>query len=85
MKISASAIQRYPGSGRLRFQRAQIAEQLKDIDTAITEYKKTIEIEDAYREQFRVMYGDREMFSRLGDEKYETAKRQIKTLSTKTP
>jgi O-antigen ligase len=75
------AVERYPGCGRLRIKLAKIAEQLGKTDTAIEQYKKAIEIEDSFRVQFRIMYPDREIFSRLGEEKYQSAKQRIKFLS----
>lgn len=75
------AVERYPGSGRLRIKLAKIAEQLGKTDIAIENYKKAVEIEDAYRAQFQQMYPGREIFSRLGEEKYKNAKQRIKHLS----
>ncbi len=76
-----SAVERYPTSDRLRFELAEIAEQLDETDIAVAQYEKTVEIEDAYRNQFKIMYPGREIFSRLGEEKYEKAKQRIKYLS----
>ncbi|MFB0525399.1 MAG: O-antigen ligase family protein, partial [Phycisphaerae bacterium] len=76
------ATELYPGSGRLRFKLAKIAEQLGKTDTAIEQYEKTIEIEDKYRRQFQVIYPERkEVVSRLGEEKYKSAKQRIKQLA----
>jgi len=74
------AVELYPGAGRLRIELAEIAENLGKTDFAIAQYKKAIEIEDAYRRQFRIMYPDREIFSRLGEEKYNSAKQRIEQL-----
>ncbi|MCJ7692073.1 MAG: hypothetical protein MUO22_01490, partial [Sedimentisphaerales bacterium] len=63
---------------------AQIAEKLNETDIALAQYKKAIEIEDAYRNQFRIMYPDRKVFSRLGELKYQNAKQKITQLSPKT-
>jgi hypothetical protein len=76
-----SAVERYPTSDRLRFELAEIAEQLDKTNIAIAQYKKAVEIEDAYRNQLKIMYPDREIFSRLGEEKYNNAKQRIKQLS----
>jgi hypothetical protein len=76
-----SAVERYPTSDRLRFELAEIAEQLDKTDIAVAQYEKAVEIEDAYRNQFRIMYPGREIFSRLGEEKYKNAKQRIKYLS----
>jgi len=78
---SLFAVLRYPGSGRLRVQLAQIAEQLGETDTALEQYKKAIDIEDSYRRQFALMYPGRAIFSRLGEEKYQYAKQQIEKIS----
>jgi len=75
------AVERYPGSGRLRIKLAKIAEQLGKTDIAVEQYKKAVEIEDAYRAQFQQMYPGRQIFSRLGEEKYKNAKQKIKNLS----
>ena len=74
------AVARYPGCGRLRVKLAQIAEQLGEIALAIEQYKQAVDIEDSYREQFRIMYPGREIFSRLGQQPYEYAKQRIKVL-----
>lgn len=76
-----SAVERYPTSDRLRFELAEIAEQLNKNNITVAQYEKAVEIEDAYRNQFRIMYPGREIFSRLGEEKYERAKQRIKQLS----
>jgi tetratricopeptide (TPR) repeat protein len=76
-----SAVECYPTSDRLRFELAETAEKLGKTDIAIAQYKKAVEIEDAYRNQFKIMYLGREIFSRLGEEKYEKAKQRIKSLS----
>jgi O-antigen ligase len=76
-----SAVERYPTSDRLRFELAETAEQLGKTDIAVAQYEKAVEIEDAYRNQFEIMYPGREIFSRLGEEKYENAKQRIKSLS----
>jgi hypothetical protein len=76
-----SAVERYPTSDRLRFELAETAEQLGKTDIAVAQYGKAVQIEDAYRIQFKIMYPGRKIFSRLGEEKYEKAKQQIKSLS----
>ena len=75
------ATQLYPGSGRLNFELAQIAEKLHKSDIAIAQYEKAIEIEDSYRRQFQIIYPGRQIVSRLGKDKYNSAKDRIKTLS----
>ncbi len=79
----SQAIARYPGSGRLRLHRAQVAEQIGQLDAALADYRQAVEIEEAYREQFRQMYPQREkVASRLGDDNYELAKKRIAALSS---
>jgi O-antigen ligase len=76
-----SAVERYPGSSGLRVELAEIAEQLGKTDVAIAQYEEAVEIEDAYRNQFKIMYPGREIFSRLGEEKYNFVKQRIKFLT----
>lgn len=75
------AANRYPGSGRLQFNLAEIAEKLGKTVVAIEHYKEAVMIEDEYRSQFRQMYPGREIVSRLGEEKYKRAKQRIDSLS----
>ncbi len=76
------AIQLYPGSDRLHFKLAQIAEKLGKTDIAIEQYKKTIEIEDSFRRQFKMMYPERkEIVSRLGEDNYQFAIKKAKELT----
>jgi len=74
------AARRYPGKGMLQFELGKIAERLDDNDAALAHYKKAVKIEDSYRAQFRRMYPGREMFSRLGQSRYEEAKKRIAKL-----
>jgi len=78
------AIWLYPGSAKLRIKMAQIAEKLNETDIALAQYQKAIQIEDAYRNQFRIMYPDKKVFSRLGELKYQDAKQKVTQLSPKT-
>jgi len=78
------AIWLYPGSAQLRIKMAQIAEKLNDTEIALAQYQKAIEIEDAYRNQFHTMYPHKKVFSRLGELKYQDAKRKVNQLSKKT-
>ena len=78
--IASQAVKLYPGSCRLHFRLAEIAEQTGRNDEAVENYKKAVEIEDSYREQFKMMYPGREVFSRLGEEKYKTAKQKMEIL-----
>jgi len=73
---------RYPGCARLRIELAKIAELVDKTDVAIKQYKEAIDIEDKYRDQFQEMYPEREkIVSRLGEEKYQYAKQQLKFLT----
>jgi len=74
------AVKFYPGSGRLQFKLAEIAEQVGKTDIAVKHYKEAINIEDNFRVQFQQMYPGRKIFSRLGEERYQTAKQRIKAL-----
>lgn len=79
-ELRAAAL--YPGCERLWFELAETAEQLGKPGLALCHYTKAVEIEDAYRQQFRQMYPDREkIVSRLGDGKYQHAQRRIRELS----
>ena len=75
------AVELYPGSDRLNVKFADVAERLGKTSLALEYYQKTIDIEDAYRVQFRSMYPERELFSRMGQGRYEAVKAKIKKLS----
>jgi hypothetical protein len=70
------AIQLYPGSGRLWYQLAEIEEKPGSQKDAAQSYRKAVEIEDAYRQQFKIMYPGRDMVSRLGNYKFQQAKKK---------
>jgi tetratricopeptide (TPR) repeat protein len=75
------AIKRYPGSGQLHYNLASIAEQLGRNDAALKHYQTAVDIEDAYRAQFRIMYPERKtVISRLGNTVYTEAKSKISEL-----
>lgn len=71
------AIKRYPNSARLHIEAGKLAESINNYSDALKHYKKAVEIEDKYREVFKVMYPGREIFSRLGEDKYQFAKNKI--------
>lgn len=75
------AVERYPGSGRLWLQRARAAERIDQPEAALAAYCRAVEIEDAYRQQFRHMYPQRELVSRLGEENYQLARERMAELS----
>lgn len=78
------ALVRYPGSDRMHFEAAEIAEALDKTETALEHYKAAVRIEDAFRAQFKTMYPDRtEMISRLGHPAYQTARTRIEELTRK--
>lgn len=78
------AVAKYPASGELRMALAQAAEQIGEIDYAIENYRKAVEIEDAYTEQFKIMYPGKDVFSRLGKIKYQQAKEKLEQLTKKS-
>jgi len=71
----------YPGSGKIRFELALIAEKLGKTDIAVTNYTKAVEIEDTFQKQFEKMYPEYEIINRLGQENYQTAKQRLKQLT----
>ncbi len=70
------AIERYPEMDRLHLKLAQTAERLGRDDMAVAHYQKTVDIEDAFRGQFRIMYPGDELVSRLGKEAYDMARQK---------
>ena len=70
----------YPACDRGLLLRAQLAEQLGRNDLALRDYRRAVQIEDAYRAQFRTMYPTRPMVSRLGEKNYRDAKFKISEL-----
>jgi hypothetical protein len=72
------AAERYPGCGRLHFHLGRLAERLAEPDVARQHYREAVRIEDAFRDQFRIMYPQREtVVSRLGQENYQLAQQRI--------
>ena len=81
----SQAVERYPGCGRLHFKQAQIADQIGNANIAIEQYKKAIEIEDEYRDQFRQMYPEREdIVSRIGKNRYLYSRERVEELLKKS-
>lgn len=73
---------RYPGCGRLHLRLGELAEKRDAPEKARGHYQRAIEIEDAFRQQFRAMYPEREkVVSRLGDDNYRRAKASLAALS----
>lgn len=82
LEACEQALERYPGSDRLHFEAAQIAESLGQDEKALNHFRKAIEIEDAFRTQFQVMYPDEKRpISRIGQSNYQEAKDGIARLS----
>jgi len=83
LESATNAVQRYPGSARLHLDLAQVAEQLGDTNLALTHYKRTVEIENAYRQQFKQMYPNHpEVVSRLGNDQYQFATQKLQQLAS---
>ncbi|HAL44525.1 MAG TPA: hypothetical protein DCP47_01160 [Phycisphaerales bacterium] len=74
------ALVRYPTDSEMHLKAGTLAQQLNKTDEAIEHYMQAIAIEDAYREEFKIMYPDREMFSRLGEINYNFAKQRLQQL-----
>ncbi len=72
-QIALQAWQRFPGSDRLTFKLGTIAEQLGMEAEAADWYCRAMAIEDSYRRQFEQMYPGYELFSRLGQKRYQHA------------
>ena len=77
------AAQLYPGSERIRFKYALVADELKMTDVAVAQYLKAIEIEDAFAAQFKTMYPTRDVVSRIGPDQYNQAKDRAEKLMRK--
>ncbi|MEN6429044.1 MAG: O-antigen ligase family protein [Phycisphaerales bacterium] len=76
------AAELYPGCDRLWFELGQLAERLDKPEAARAHYSRAIAIEDAYREQFRRMYPEREqVVSRLGEKEYRLAQERVAKLT----
>ncbi|MHC4265195.1 MAG: O-antigen ligase family protein [Planctomycetota bacterium] len=82
IQTAGHAVRLYPGCARLHLLKASIAEKLGKNELALLHYVKTVEIEDAFRDQFAIMYPGREIISRLGKEKYNMAKKKIEQLQS---
>jgi hypothetical protein len=77
------AVNLYPASAEVHLALAAVAGQLDKTDFAIENYSQAIAIEDAYREQFKIMYPGKEVFSRLGEINYKFAKERLGQLTQK--
>jgi len=79
------AVSLYPGDADLRLRLAQIAEDLGQTDLALQNYKIAVQIENGFREQFKLMYPGRKALSRLDEDKYFFATQRINDLEQKPP
>jgi hypothetical protein len=77
---ASEAVRLYPGDAELHLRLAQIAEDLKLEDIALKHYRIAVQIEDGFREQFKLMYPGRKVISRLNEDKYLFAAQRIKDL-----
>lgn len=72
-----AAHERYPGSDDIAFQLGRLAEQFDRPHDALAWYRLAVEIEYAYRAQFAEMYPDYDLYSRLGQDRFEYARGYI--------
>ena len=77
LEFAHKAIGKYPGSGQLQYLAGQLAEKVNDENLALEHYRKAIEIEKGFQAQFKQMYPDRNVISRLGWQEFEAAKKFI--------
>jgi hypothetical protein len=77
------ALERYPTDSEMHLKAGTLAQQLNKTDEAIEHYMQAIGIEDAYREEFKIMYPGKELFSRLGEINYNFAKQRLEQLKGK--
>jgi len=80
IRAAQQAVERYPGSERLRFSFAQIAERLGKEQLALEQYQKVVEIEEAFRDFFPRIFPEHDFVSRLGSSKYEITQRKIEEM-----
>ncbi|MGD0077808.1 MAG: O-antigen ligase family protein [Sedimentisphaerales bacterium] len=81
--VASIAVSLYPGQAELHFQLATIADALGKTELALKHYQSAVDIEDGFREQFRVMFPGRSVISRLPENNYEQAKERLKTILEK--
>ncbi|MBN2588803.1 MAG: O-antigen ligase family protein [Sedimentisphaerales bacterium] len=82
LDAAIQAKDRYQGNERLHFNLALISDKLVIPEKAIESYQNAVNIEDQYRSQFKKMYPNKELVSRLGEEKYEFAKQRITEITS---
>jgi hypothetical protein len=83
LAIASLAVELYPGDAELHLKLAQIAEDLGQTDLALQNYKIAVQIEDGFREQFKLMYPGRKVLSRIDEDKYFFATQRINDLEQK--
>lgn len=79
------AWRRFPGSDRIVFKLGNIAEGLGLTTEAAGWYCRAVAIEQAYRRQFQEMYPEYDLFSRLGQQRFEYAQEFIRNHSPFMP
>ncbi|MBN1456961.1 MAG: DUF3808 domain-containing protein [Sedimentisphaerales bacterium] len=84
-ELMKHAADRYPGSAEVQTDLGKISERTGDVLEALECYTKAIDIENAYRHQFEIMYPYQKVMSRLGEENYKFALERIKVLNTQRP
>ena len=67
------AITRYPGSDMLHFEAGRIANLNGNDALAVEHFKQAVDIENQYRQMFKLMYPSKPLYSRLGEAKYQFA------------
>ncbi len=75
------AVDLYPGSGRLQYKLASVADKLGENLVALEHYSKAVEIEQAFEGQFKEMYPGLDVVSRLGKERYKRAVERTEELT----
>lgn len=74
----------YPGSDKIHYGLGMIAEEMEQWEKALAHFTRALEIEQAYQEQFKVMYPDRKpVVSRLGNTACTIARAKIESLQIK--
>ncbi len=68
------AWRRFPGSDRLVYKLGTLSERLNRPQEAAGWYALAVQIEEDYRNQFRQMYPNAPVFSRLGESRYQYAR-----------
>ncbi len=82
LDAAIKARERYEGNERLHYNVAQIEDKLGRTEKALESYQKAVKIEDDFRLQFQEMYPHEDLVSRLGEEKYQLAKKRIAEITS---